>query len=157
MKRIALALLLLAAPAHAAGVFTDSITTYAGNYPANVDAVLWSKSLAGGAVSSGNALRLRFDLQTLAASSFAVELNGVEVYSNSFWAGYQTGFLDVEIWRTGNTTATSVTTAVLDGVPCPIVATDLAGFAWTGSQTLVVTGYSTSPGGIALVRAGLQK
>lgn len=148
----------LASPAFAGGIFDSSTATPA--YAGTSLTTLWSKNLLGGAVDSGDALRIRVDAATVGygaeGGAISVKLNGQELTAADFVGAGEAAIFDFEVWRTGTTTGTVIGGVVFNGAWCPLPALDVTGLAWTSGQVLAVTGIADVTNGLALLRAGEQ-
>jgi hypothetical protein len=162
MKRIALALLLIASPAVAGGIYNDSTATAVTTEAANVEKVLWSKPISGGAISSANAMRVEVMGVTSSGltdhGEVTLKLNG-EYVGGFYVFGPSTFYLDVTMIRVTNTTAW----AIVEPSTIPASPVDargvgyISGLSWTSQQTLEVVGESTVADGLTLLSAGIER
>ena len=156
MKQLILALL-LATPALAGGIYDDTAGT-ATTGAANVPATLAAFPISGGTVPSGDAVTLRAEVEGVGSVQFL--LNGVDVLSDPWPVTSGDAVIQLDIWRTGTTTA-MVRPWIADLTDTDVLTAGgrfpVEGLAWGSSQTLSVVGRSAVAGGFTLQRAGIIK
>jgi hypothetical protein len=143
MKTLALALILAASTAHAGGLCndfyaeTDSVTAS--------EVQVWSTTLAGGAISDQQAMRvtvgLTLDSQTWQSVNANVYLNGEAIGSACAVGNHESGEGVFLITRTSNTAASIKGRMWVDTFPAiepQEFAYSDSGFAWASQQTLAV-------------------
>lgn len=118
--------------------------------------VLASKTVAGGTVAAGNALRLTCGFLATTGFSFKVKLNGVTLYDTGAMPIIPV-FFDLLIVRDGGSGAHVV--ALLQGDSAVgYMAPQRAyktGLSWASGQTIEVVGTSDGVGGLTLQWGGL--
>ena len=156
MKRFLAACLALviATPAFAGGVYDYAVNGLV--YAGTTDTVVFTRNVAGGAVTDGNAVRWRAEAQGVTGSTLRFVVNGVDVAKVD--AVGSDNVFDVDLWRSGAGAAHvrvwECASPLTVCVPRDIAAVN--GLAWNSQQTFQIIGKS-GVGGMYLTRAGLAR
>lgn len=142
-------------------LYNDCLAQSSATGNANTPATLWTSTVNGGSINTGNAMLVHVEASNAGdpsvTSTLAVKLNGVTLFSTDVAGTVSPLIADLRVTRTGPTTATVSGSMSLGSVSAVLAPTGVGGLSWGSAQALTVSGQSNEVGGLIVQTAGVVR